>query len=261
MNIQNEEKPHFSASQLMAYLQCPLQYYFQYEEGIAWKTTPSAVAFGGVMHKALERLNESLYLEEPPKLDQITDDFIRYWTQEVEGNNISWAKPEESAELMTKGQEMLAIYYDAFKEVKPKAVEQMFRVPILDPTTGLYVVQRDIVGKMDMLGEGVIYEIKTSGRTPGQEEIDNNLQITIYSLAYRFIYGRPESVIRVVVLVKTKQPKLEVVETKRTEKDHTRLVKLVDKILKQIENKVFYPNPVGFSCSGCQYRQECEDWK
>jgi putative RecB family exonuclease len=65
MRIPNEEKPHFSISQLNCYLQCPLQYYFQYELGIAWEKTPSAVVFGSTVHTAIEAINKGLMDDKP----------------------------------------------------------------------------------------------------------------------------------------------------------------------------------------------------
>jgi len=260
MRIPEEERPHFSASQLTTYLQCPLMYYYQYELGIPWKATPSAVAFGGSIHRAIETVNREL-MDNGISKDEAVSAFNKDWTANLEENEIAWGKPEESAELLDKGQTLVGLYYDHFRDSKPEAVELKFRIPILDPTTGLFVESRDLVGKIDAVVDNGIAEIKSTGRTPNQQEIDANLQITLYSLAYRFLYGTPEGKIQLVALIKTKEPKLEVVETHRDELDHTRLVMLTAQIIDCIDRKLFYPNPIGgYGCSSCHYQNECRKW-
>ena len=60
MRIINEERPHFSISQLTSYLQCPLRYYFEYVQGLPWPCVPSAVVYGASIHSAIEAINRSL---------------------------------------------------------------------------------------------------------------------------------------------------------------------------------------------------------
>jgi hypothetical protein len=44
--------------------------------------------------------------------------------------------------------------------------------------------------QIDAVSEvGTIIEIKTAGKTPAQIDIDTNLQLTLYSYAYRMLYG------------------------------------------------------------------------
>lgn len=265
MKIQNEPRAHFSISQLTTYLQCPLQYYFQYELGLAWKSTPSAVAFGSSIHNAVEYLHRYSMDGSSVTLDEVTRAFNLDWAANIEQNKIRWRRAEEPAELLTKGQQLMELYYDQFKDTKPTAVELEFRLPLLDPATGLFIEARDVVGKIDVITNGgdgnSIVEVKTSGRSPSQMEVDHNLQLTLYSWAFRMLYGVPEQKILVVALVKTKTPKIEVVETHRAESDYTKLISLIEQVIKCIDQKVYYPNPVGgYGCGGCQYRSECDQW-
>jgi len=81
MRIPDEDKPHFSSSQLICYLQCPLQYYFQYELGIAWEKTPSAVVFGGSIHSAIEAINRGLMENTPINRAQAENVFTASWKE------------------------------------------------------------------------------------------------------------------------------------------------------------------------------------
>ena len=263
MKIQNERKPHFSVSQLTTYLQCPLAYYFQYELGLAWKVTPSAVAFGKCMHRAIETMNVCRKQGQEVSQDDLLRSFSRQWADTIEAGHVGWKKPEEPAELLTKGQCLLEEYYRQFRKCQYSDVELGFRLPILDAATGLYVQSRDIVGYIDAIDNGsTIVEYKTTGRTPNQHQVDSDLQLTLYSWAYRMLYGIPEDRIIVVNLVKTKEPKIEVVETHREEEDYTKLIGLMQQVIRAVDQRLFYPNPIGgFGCGTCNYAEECrKEW-
>ena len=49
------------------------------------------------------------------------------------------------------------------------------------------------MGKIDaIVSEDTIIEIKTSGKSPVQQEIDSNIQLTLYSWAFRMLFGSDE---------------------------------------------------------------------
>ena len=260
MNIHDEPREHISVSQLTAYLCCPLKYYFHYVEEIPWRTTPSAVAFGRTIHEAVKVMNESLMNGDPIVEEELIDTFTSRWTSQVEGNNIQWRTADECASLMTKGQGLLSLYYGKFHTFKPVSVELEFRLPILDPTSGLYIESRDVVGRIDSISEaGSIVEVKTSGKKPFQLDVDTNLQLTLYSWAYRMLYGVPEERIIVVTMMKTKEPQLEIMKTHRTERDYTRLFHLIERVTECIDHGLYYPNQMNiWGCRNCEYVVECE---
>jgi putative RecB family exonuclease len=258
MRIPNEDKPHFSASQLICYLQCPLQYHFQYELGITWDKTPSAVLFGSAIHKGVEAINRGL-MNGGVDIALAKTEFAVDWKDGTSKEEIAWK--EDPSELYQKGAPLLELYADEMKAQKPTEVELPFRLPLVDPKTGLFIKERDFVGKIDAIfTDNTIVEIKTTSRSPAQQEVDQNTQITFYSWAYRMLYGKPEKAIKVVNLVKTKDPKVVVVETQRTEREHSWLLATTFQVLRAIEQKLFYPNPIGgFGCFNCQYQQHCKE--
>lgn len=259
MRIPDEDKPHFSASQLMCYLQCPLQYYFQYELGIAWEKTPSAVVFGGSIHSAIEAINRGLMDDAPINRAQAESAYTVSWKENTKENQIAWK--ENPSDMFEKGKVLINLYYDEMGKERPTEVELPFRLPIIDPKTGLFIQQMDYVGKLDAIfTDDTIIEIKTTGRSPVQQEIDQNIQITLYSWAYRMLYGKPEKNIKVINLVKTKEPKIAVIETHRAERDHSWLLATTFQVIRSIEQKLFYPNLIGgFGCFNCQYQSHCRE--
>jgi CRISPR/Cas system-associated exonuclease Cas4 (RecB family) len=225
--------------------------------GITWEKTPSAVLFGGAVHKGVEQINKGL-MNGGIDIAMAKTEFTVAW-KDGTLNEIAWK--EDPSELYQKGGQLLELYANEMKDQKPTEVELPFRLPIVDPKTGLFISQRDFIGKIDAIfTDDTIVEIKTTGRSPVQQEIDQNLQITLYSWAYRMLYGKPEKTIKVVNLVKTKEPKIAVIETQRTERDHSWLLATTFQVIRAIENKMFYPNPIGgFGCFNCQYQAHCRE--
>ena len=260
MQLRNECRPHFSISQLTDYLNCPFAYYLRHVAGLSWKSTPPAVAFGGTIHRTIEYMHKC-QMHGSVDRDDVLTAFHHDWAANIDGNNISWRKPDESAELQAKGQALVELYYDKFHSHRYSEVELGFRLPILDPSTGLFVSSRDMVGRIDAIdGGNSLVEVKTTSRKPSQTQVDSGLQITLYSWAYRMLYGVPEDRIIVVNLVKTKEPRIVVLETQREEEDYTKLIGLVDQVLRAIDSHLFYPNPIGgYGCGSCNYRDECSD--
>ena len=56
----NEDRRHFSYSQLSAMLSCPYRYYLQYVERRGWDFVPSAVSFGSAIHQSIQKFHKDL---------------------------------------------------------------------------------------------------------------------------------------------------------------------------------------------------------
>jgi len=92
------------------------------------------------------------------------------------------------------------------------------------------------------------------------KEADQSLQLTIYSYAYEKLYRRPPGALKVIDFVKSKKPKLMVLETKRDAASYSRLYGIASQILKGITLKIFFPR-TGFWCKDCEYGENCKAWK
>jgi len=256
----DEARPHFSVTQLTAYLECPYKYYLMYEERLQWEKVPSGVAFGSAVHRAIERFNRSLADGKMEKMDEKSAIafFATEWAIESNRDGIEYKNPDEPEELRDKGRRLVQLYCQQFAGLKPQAVERVFRLPILDVSTGLFEASRDIMGAIDLIADGEVIEVKTSARSVNQREADTSLQLTLYSWAYRMIHGQEEKALKTVALLKTAKPTIQIVETCRTADDHTRLMELISQVIRAVELRIFYRNPnTRYGCDGCVYRVAC----
>ena len=89
--------------------------------------------------------------------------------------------------------------------------------------------------------DSIVSEFKTSGRRFGESETETMLQATAYSHAVQQRFDEKPG-IRYVVLVKTKKPQIQYLETMRDDADAARLGDLIQTVERAIDAEAFYPN-------------------
>lgn len=249
---------HLSSSQINLYLQCSLKYKFQYVDEFPKPFKSSGLAFGSAVHSALSWLNKERMNGNNVALERLHKIFDADWYSLKAENEIRYKTGEEEMKLTVLGKELLGLYFEEpYKAVK--GTEIPFAVPIINPQTG----QRlgiDLEGVIDLIEEDdMITEFKTSAQIMDPKEVATHLQLTIYSYAFEALTHRPPKLLRVIDFVKTKKPKLILLETKRTKADYLRFFFLSGQVLKGIRSQVFFPRS-GFWCKDCEYSDHCRNW-
>lgn len=108
--------------------------------------------------------------------------------------------------------------------------------------------------------DDVIVEFETSSRSMNPGSLDDHLQLTDYSYAYRVLFGKDPRKLKVVNFVKTMAPKMITLDTSRKRKDYEILFYIAREVLKGISDGVFFPKP-SFMCKDREYRDLCKAWK
>lgn len=258
LHIQEEKNQHFSLNQMRTILNCSYKYYLQYIQKREWDYVPSSVMFGKSMHDVLAEYNSSLKNGDKMDKHALIDNFDRIFAFNAEDENVLFKNADETERLYDAGQKLLGLYVDKFSNIVPDEVEMEFRLPVVNTETG-EIASRDVVGKIDLIADGVLYEIKTASRSMSSGEIDSHLQLLLYGWAYTQIYGEEPENLGVINLVKTKTPKIQVQKTKLNRHKQKILVSVMFEVLKGIEKGVFYPNPYSkYGCDNCTYSISCE---
>jgi len=155
--------------------------------------------------------------------------------------------------------EMLGLYFHSpIKEIL--GAEVPFLVPLVNPSTkeNLGI---PLVGMIDLVEkDDVIVEFKTSNQTISNRDVGDYLQLTAYSYAYEMLYQKTPKLLKVVNFVKTKKPKMNILETKRDKRDYERLFYLASQVVSGIKNRIFFPRP-SFWCKDCEYEEYCKAWE
>lgn len=248
-----------SISQVQTYLACPLKYRFQYVEKIPKSFRPAALAFGSSVHVSVEWFHRERVAGRRPSLTEMLQIFEADWFAQT-SEPLAFSDREDFQALMHKGREMLRLYFgDTSTSPPPAAVEEPFEVALSDPETGqdLEVHLRGIVDLIE--DDGTLVDLKTAGRTMDAEGLERHLQLSTYALAYLLLYGEIPP-LRLDMLLKTKQPRLERLPASRTLPELSWTAQLIREVADAIETQHFFPNP-SWRCSDCEYLAHCQAWR
>jgi putative RecB family exonuclease len=255
-------RPHWSYSAISQYLRCPLQFYFKRILKLPELRLGSGLLLGSAVHHALACYHQTLKHGGDVHPEELHRAFREHFAERASETTVDW-KPGESPEaLITQGIGLLDLYLSEPAPTDIIAVEQTLLVPLI--TSEGEILETPLMAIADLVTRDSttlkITEFKTSGRSYGEFEVHRSLQATCYAHALHEQTGLWPTV-EYAVLVKTKSPKLQRLKTTRNEQEGNRLGDLVKQIETGIENQVFYPVESPLNCSGCAYREPCENWK
>ncbi len=251
-------RDHISVSQINLYLLCPLKYRFNYIDALPKPFKAAELAFGGAIHSSVEWWHRQRQAGRTPEWSQVATIFEADLSAQAV-DEIRFKNGDDLSSLVEKGKELLAIYLKEFKGTAPTAVEQGFRVPLIDLETGERL-DLPLDGYFDLLEEGdTVVELKTAAKVYDLTTLTQHLQLTAYSYAFSFL-KKKEPNLRIDILTKTKKPQLHSFEVFRDQNDKVRFFHLAKQVIKGIQSGQFYPN-AGWQCPSCEYFEVCQKWR
>ncbi len=248
-----------SVSQLNLYRSCSLKYKFTYIDRLPKPFKSSGLALGATVHSAIEWLHKERLSGREVSLEEVHKIFSVDWYSQRVGMEIRFKEEETEKALEDKGKALLTLYYhEGPKEVT--ATEDPFKVPLADLATG-EVLDIPLIGYMDLVEcADTIDEVKTSASTMDIESLDTQFQLLAYDYGFQMKYRREPKGFKIVNLVKTKKPKIEVREIERPSRDHRWFFHTAKEYIRGIREGIFAPNP-SFRCKECEYAGPCQQWK
>jgi len=251
------EIKHVSFTQLSMYEKCGIQYEYAYDRGI--RIPPkAAMVRGTAVHKQHERaLKEKIGVGKLPPLamlQQIASDSI---DSSFQGAVL--VEHGESLQRVRDGTKDEAVRLTALDHrellptLQPKAVEQVAVISIPGISRPLKVI-------IDCIEDRGVRDLKTSGKSPGQNDAEDSLQLSAYSVAHKAIYGRRPASVFLDNLVATQEPKLVTQEASRSDGDLQVFLNRLYRAVEGIEKGERRPAPHGsWWCSRnwCGYWNQC----
>lgn len=232
-----------SPTRLKTYLGCPKQYRLRYVEEVQVPLT-GALAFGRVLHQVIESLHRDGGMDEQIAYQR----FDQAWRETLEQEVIFKEGKVSEEEYLDLADEILRGYVSKHRDRPPPLlVEFGFELPWEDHTLS------GVIDRIDETAEGlVIVDLKTNRNKPTQEDLDHDLQLTLYSWGVERVLGAP-----VAYCVHYHLRKNEELITRRGPKDYERAFEeMVVPVVKGIEIGL-YPPLIGIHCRWCDYRQIC----
>jgi putative RecB family exonuclease len=230
-----------SYSSIKTYETCPAKYRFEYEERRPTSSSP-AMAFGDSLHRALHRFHDRP-VPMAPSLGDLWEFLDEEWVSE--------GFRDESEERLYRdhARQVLEAYHrdnaDSFRI--PAALEYRFRVQVEG------VELAGIIDRLDRLPGGgyEVIDYKTNRRLPPRSSVDTDLQLSLYYLAAREIWGiEPERLTLYFLLPGHRMT------TSRSPADMDALRRRVITVAERIGAGLFEPreNPL---CNWCDFQPVC----
>jgi len=174
-----------SVSQVVTFLNCPLDFYFRYVLKIPEEPSPNR-DYGSRLHSAIESINRGLLQGETPSLKQLESDMLDSWPK------VGYLSLEQRERSIKQAKQTLRNFYRKSAETRltPKLIEEPFKVKIPD-------INLVLKGKYDAVfetAEGIeIRDYKTSTRVDTEEAAKararSSDQLTLYALAWQLSSG------------------------------------------------------------------------
>jgi RecB family exonuclease len=230
-----------SYSSIDTYETCPAKYRFQYEDRLPRSPSP-ALAFGDSLHRALQRFHNRP-VPVAPSLQELDEMLESVWVSD------GFVNASEERAYLDHGRQVLAQYHrdNAASYRIPAALEYRFTIEVEG------VELSGVIDRMDRIPGGgyEIIDYKTNRRLPPQERIDRDLQLSIYHLAARQVWGiEPERLTLYYLLPGQRM------STARNGRTVDELRRRISTVAERISAGRFEPrsNPL---CDWCDYRPLC----
>jgi len=257
-----KDRPHWSYSQVSQFLRCPLSYYFDRIAKLPKPFISSGLALGATVHHALAEYHRSIQENRILGPEQVHDVLMATWDEMDNREPIQYKDSEDRTKSVDQAVALLDLY---LKEPIPAcvvAVEEPLLVPLFNSHGD--ALEKPLLAIPDLITreteELTVREFKTSGRRYGEVETDASLQASCYAHAVQDRYDEQPRV-RYTVLIKTKTPQIQHLETVCNEADVIRLGDVVQAVDRAIQAEAFYPVESPMNCSGCPFYRPCKEWK
>ncbi len=176
---------HLSVSQVVKYLSCPLDFYYNYVLNVPQEPDP-ATQYGSTMHALLQTINHSLVAGKLVNLNVLEASLLSDWPK------YGYLSAAQRQRAIKQGQKTLrSVYARIAKSPRiPVAVEEPFLIKLPDFKLSLSG-QIDAVFPFDASVEIVDYKTSTTVDTAEKAKSRANAseQLTLYALAWQHLHG------------------------------------------------------------------------
>lgn len=245
-----------SYSALGTYQSCPLKYKFQEIDHIKTPKSKEAV-FGTTVHETMKFIHTPGILS--PTLEQAMEHFTNIWNPAVFDSEM------EARAAFSQGIQILDNYYQKNnpKDFNIVDLESHFSIEIGNPNDSeseRHIIS-GIIDRIDKTPDGYeIIDYKTTKKMPSQEKVDNDLQLSVYLMAFLERYPKEkENIQNIKVSLYYLKHGVKLSATRTLEQLENSKQLFLDTI-KIIGSSNFEP-VVSPLCDWCGYQKMCPMWK
>ncbi len=253
----------YSHSSMETFKTCPRKFKFNYIEKPDIIRKQSIEAFMGTMvHETLEKLYNDVKFS---KLNSLEDVLVYYndlWIKKYSSETTEIIRKDFTPDNYKKlGNDYLFFYYETYKpfnQGKTLGLEQQVTIKVFDPDTQNNYDLIGFIDRLTLLSDEVIeiHDYKTNMIPKTQEQVDEDKQLALYSIAIKQSFP---FVKRIDLVWHFLSVGIEL-RSQRTDLDLDNLRTEVIKIIKNIEiakKKDEFPTKTSALCEWCEFRSIC----
>lgn len=258
---------YLSLSSLRQFMRCPEAWRRRYIEKILEPPSGKMVLGGAAGAALAQHYGHQLESGVGLSTEALLDEFCSEWDDRIHREEVNWGSDSAGA-LKDGGVGTLHLYHK-FVANHPAVVKNGRTITEATPAIFPVSVEREfqlswpgvqwcLTGFIDLEdADGLVRDYKATARKLPQRDADADLQPTVY-LAARRAEGNPATGFRFDTLIRTQQPKIEVVKTDRSDADLDRLTNRIFTLAREIEWRAETDTwsgaaPGTWFCSTCRY--------
>ena len=242
----------FSYSKLETYLSCPLQFKYAYVDKLVVEEPVNFSATLGIaVHRALELFFQNI---------QTLDELLSIWRKLCKNEyftdpKLLWTSVTHKKLFYNQGKQLLTDFFNTGQHLYTKPT---YSVVGLEKSFQITFDRWQLTGFIDKIeshsDKVFICDYKTGKHMLTQQQADEHLQLTFYSLAYRKLYKQQEQGLYLYYLKHNT-----ILKTKRQVEHFEKLHSILNDITQKILNEQFEPKPSYFNCKYCKYNSNCQN--
>jgi putative RecB family exonuclease len=249
--------PIYSYSKITTFEKCPLKFKYRYIDKIIPEIEKSIEAFlGEIVHETLEWLYLEINEKRVPAIDEVITHYGISWKNNF-SDKILLNKKEEG-DYFNIGVKFILDYYTEHYPFDDNTIGIEEKIEVDLDELGEY----KIIGYIDRLShnkekdEYEIHDYKTGNNLPYKDNIENDKQLALYSIAIKNNFGKEKNVVLIWHYLAFNKKIL----LRKTNEELEQLKKDIIEIIKRIEATENYPGKKSPLCNWCEYRDICTEF-
>lgn len=243
----------YSYSKINTFKSCPLKFKFNYLDKLQKDFTNSIEAImGTAVHETLEKLYKDLQHGKENSLKSLLDFYKKEWDKRID-KDVKIVKQEYNEKnYFQKGKKHISDYYASYTPF-----DQDYTVG-LEQQISLTIEGYSLTGYIDRLalkkdGAYVIHDYKTSGTLPTTNNIEDDKQLALYSMAIKEKYPDAHKIELVWHYLAFGKE----IRITKTDESLTEIKKDIAKWIEKIESEKEFGPKESALCDWCEYASKC----
>jgi len=211
---------------------------------------------GKRVHETLEKLYTDLKFQKIPTLNQLLAYYLEIWKKNWNSSIIIARKDYTEINYRKMGQKFIEDYYKKFHPFNQATVLGLETKISIDLNGNYKLI--GFIDRLDYYGDGVyeIHDYKTNATLKPQDQLDEDRQLALYSIAIKNMHSDAKKVRLVWHFLAFNKT----LTSHRTDAQLENLKKNTIELIKNIEKEKEFKPKTSKLCDWCEFKQICKMW-